>query len=303
MWDVLAFGAVAVDDICYVDRFPDRNIKLEARTTDREAGGLAGNVAVTVTRMGRTAAYCGVLGQDELSRFARGELEHEGVDCSPTATRDGAKPFHSFVIVDESDGSRTILYSSEGVTEPQSGAVTGALVGRCRVLFVDHTAPRAGLAAARLARKSGIPVVADIERVETAAGRELLGEVDHLIVGIDFAKELTGKAEPEAMVRSLMRAGRSLVAVTDGENGCWWTDAGRQVRFQPAFGVETVDTLGCGDVFHGAYAAFLAAGEPAGKAIRRAAAAAAIKATRRGVRAGIPHRNEVEAFLKDQPDC
>ena len=29
MWDVLALGAVAVDEVCYVDRFPEPNVKLE----------------------------------------------------------------------------------------------------------------------------------------------------------------------------------------------------------------------------------------------------------------------------------
>lgn len=303
MWDVLAFGAVAVDDICYVDRFPDKNVKLEVRAVDREAGGLAGNVVVTAARMGRSAAYCGVLGSDELSRFTRGELEREGVDCSPTAARDGAMPFHSFVIVDETDGSRTILYSGEGVIEPETSTITSDLIRRCGVLFVDHTAPTAGLAAARLARELQIPVVADIERVNTAAGRELLGEVDHLIIGIEFARELTGRTDPEVMVRQLMQQRRGVVAVTDGENGCWWTDSGELVNFQPAFQVEAVDTLGCGDVFHGAYAASLAAGSPAGDAFRFAAAAGAIKATRRGVRAGIPGRDEVLAFLKQQANC
>jgi sulfofructose kinase len=63
--------------------------------------------------------------------------------------------------------------------------------------------------------------------------------------------------------------------------------------------VTVVDTTGCGDVFHGAYAAGLAQGlDPVGR-VRLASAAAALKATHRGGQAGIPERAAVERFLKD----
>jgi sugar/nucleoside kinase (ribokinase family) len=66
---------------------------------------------------------------------------------------------------------------------------------------------------------------------------------------------------------------------------------------QPAFPVNVVDTTGCGDVFHGAYAAALAANFPLEKRLKFASAAAALKAQVRGGQAGCPSRTEVEAFL------
>jgi len=60
-----------------------------------------------------------------------------------------------------------------------------------------------------------------------------------------------------------------------------------------------VDTTGCGDVFHGAYAAALARGLEVAASTRFASAAAALKATKYGGQAGIPTRAAVEAFLKE----
>ncbi len=297
MWDVLAFGALAVDEICYVGGYPVPNSKNEVRATDRESGGLAGNVLVTVARMNLSAAYCGVFGNNELSRFSRAQLENEGVDCSACTTVEQAQPFHSFVIVDESTGSRTILYSSEGVTEPEPDTITSGLVENCRVLFVDHTASNAALRAARIARAAGIPVVADIERVENPAVDELLDISDHLIVGIDFGRAHTGRIAPEEVVDALEGASRRVVVVTAGEEGCWWRSTGGSVAHQKAFPVLTVDTLACGDVFHGAYAAAVAEGHIPAEAVLRATAAASLKAARRGGRSGIPRRHEVEALL------
>ena len=66
------------------------------------------------------------------------------------------------------------------------------------------------------------------------------------------------------------------------------------VRHQPALTVETVDTTGCGDVFHGAFAAALVEGQSVPEAVRFATVAAGLKATGRGGQAGIPNRAAVE---------
>ena len=58
-----------------------------------------------------------------------------------------------------------------------------------------------------------------------------------------------------------------------------------------------MDTTGCGDVFHGAYAAAIAKGVAGAKAIRFATAAASLKATRAGGQLSYPTLVEVERFL------
>jgi len=65
----------------------------------------------------------------------------------------------------------------------------------------------------------------------------------------------------------------------------------------PAYRVDVVDTLGAGDVFHGAYALALAEGRAVADAARFANAAAAIKCTRASGRRGIPSRAEVDAWI------
>ena len=75
---------------------------------------------------------------------------------------------------------------------------------------------------------------------------------------------------------------------------------GQAVKHQPAFKVKAVDTTGCGDVFHGAYASALARGLELEERIRIASAAAALKATQPGGQAGTPDREKLERFMKEQ---
>jgi len=299
-WDVLGIGAVSVDDLVYVDHHPLPDSKMEVRRIERQGGGLVGTALVASARLGARAAYCGVLdGEDELGRFTIHELEREQVDCTLVLRRHGARPFHSIIIIDSSTGQRSILFTSEGVCELPPEAITAGHVAACRVLLVDHTIGEAGLAAVGTARRNGIPVVADIEPNSNPRLPELLERVDHLIIGIEFGRQCTGEAEPEAMVRAL--AGRrACCVVTAGRDGAWYAIAGGPVKHLPAFAVHAIDTTGCGDVFHGAYAASIARAEAPARALLVATAAAGLKAMQRGGRAGIPQREAVERFLAAQ---
>jgi sulfofructose kinase len=298
VWDVLGFGAVTVDDLIYVDRYPMPDTKVTVLDKQRHGGGLAGTALVAAARLGARAAFAGILGDDELSRYTITEFEREGVDCAPVLHRPEARPIHSIIIVDRTNGQRSILPSFVGVQWRAPEEIPDTLIASCRVLFVDHHAAAAGLRAAELAHRHGIAVVGDIERENEPFVPELMAQVDHLIVGINYATHKTGRADPVTAAHTLA-AGRVCAVVTAGERGCWYADAacGAEVQYRPAFPVAVVDTTGCGDVFHGAYAASIARGESVSKAVEIASAAAAIKATQPGGRAGIPTRLEVEQFL------
>ena len=96
---------------------------------------------------------------------------------------------------------------------------------------------------------------------------------------------------------ALKTEGEKLTGTFDLGGGRVWAVEDGTIAHIPAFVVETVDTLGAGDVWHGAFALALAEGQGAREAIRFASAAAAIKCTRFGGRAGAPTRQEVDAFL------
>lgn len=299
--DILGLGAVAVDDLVYLEEYPRPDSKVRVVRRERHAGGLTGTALVAAARMGRRCAYAGVLGDDELSRFIVERLAAEGIDTAPTVRRAEARPFHSTILVDTGSQTRTILSDASGVVGADP-AVPPALVASARALFVDHVGLAGMVRAARIAREAGIPVVADFERRHGAPFDELVALVDHLVVPLEFAREATGVRDAAAAVRALWDERRSAVVVTDGAAGSWYASRERpgRVFHQPAFRVTTVDTNGCGDVFHGCYAALLCEGATVETRVRFAAAVAAMKATRRGGQQGIPSRGEAERFVAER---
>lgn len=296
-FDILGMGCVAVDELLYVPSFPVPDTKMRVRHRERQCGGLAATALVAAARAGARCTYAGTLGDDDDSRFVRATFAREGIDVAQIRFETEARPIRSFILVDEAKMTRTIVFDITGARPAQPDWPPEEALRRARVLFIDHFGVEGMIRAARIARAAGIPVVADLERNEWPEFPDLLALVDHLIVSRDFAARLTGELQPGAAVERLWTADRQLVCVTDGAAGCWYRAADTPLRQAPAFAVAVVDPTGCGDVFHGAYAAALARGLPMAERIRFASAAAALKATRHGGQAGIPTREAVLAFL------
>ena len=300
--DILGLGAVSVDDLLYVEAYPPPDGKEQVIDRDRQCGGLTATALATAARLGARCAYAGVLGDDELSAFVLRRLQEAGVETSCVQRSPSARPVHSSIVVDRRRGTRNIFYDLNGV----AGAGTHtpvSLITSARVLFVDHIGVPGMVRAARLARRAGIPVVADFEGDRHRQFPQLLSLADHLILSQGFAGQLTGARSPEQAARKLAHPDRPVAVVTCGDKGCWYLARGWSApKYQPAFKVKAGNTTGCGDVFHGAYAFALAKGMAIEARIRFAAATAALKAARADGPAGIPSLAAVRKFLKHESD-
>jgi ribokinase len=215
---------------------------------------------------------------------------------------DDARPIHSTIVVDTQRHTRNIFFQIGGAVGAHDELPHEDVIHASRVLFLDHYGTSGGIRAAKIARAAGIPVVADLERENVPRFDELLRLVDHLLVSQAFAMRYTSTRSPAEAALALWNVARQVVVVTCGAQGCWsvCAEQSEQARHHAAFEVDTVDSTGCGDVFHGAYAAFLARGCKLDDRVRFASAAAALKATQYGAQSGIPTQGQVDDFLKQR---
>ena len=129
----------------------------------------------------------------------------------------------------------------------------------------------------------------------------VLSLASHVAFSAQGLTEFAGRQQMSGtnLIDHLCAAGKLLgdvVMVTNGAEGVFWIDR-QEILHCPGFPVEVVDTLGAGDVWHGALALGLAEGQPLEQAVVFANAAAAIKCTKFGGRTGIPDRRQVTDFL------
>ena len=132
-----------------------------------------------------------------------------------------------------------------------------------------------------------------------------LPQID-LFIGSEFVfdalfpqKKEKGLNALEEECRELALRGPGVVLFTFGEKGCVGYTKEEGYFVLPAFEVDAIDTVGAGDVFHGAFLASYLKGKTVKECARAASAVSAIKCTRIGGRAGIPDSAVLERFLKD----
>lgn len=297
--DVLGLGCTAVDELLYVQAIPPADGKARVLRSARQCGGLTATALVAAARLGARCAFGGMLGNDDISRFVEETLAREGVETTTIVRHPAAAPVHSRIAVG-ADGARTIYYEFKGLLGADDKRPDEATLASARVIFIDQYGMKGNLRAAEIARRSGGSIVADMEDESDPLFGQVMGCIDHLVLSQDFALRLSGKTSPAEACKAMWSDRRKAVVVTCGVGGCWYLDGdmGEKPQHQKAFDVKVVDTTGCGDVFHGAYAAALAGGMALGERIRFASAAAAMKATRPGGQTGIPTLSQLQEFLK-----
>ena len=301
---VLCVGQATLDHVFTVDGQLRAGHKHVAGAHATVGGGVAANAAVTVARLGGHAVIAGRIGDDHAGDLVAAGLEAEGVDTRLLGREPGAATPVSAVIVGP-DGDRTIVnHTPTHLFDDERRDFDDVVPD---AVLVDGRWPTGTAAGLRLARRLGVAGVVDVDRRprddEFATMCDL---ASHLVFGRDAAAAVTGASDPALAVRRLAATidaatttgNSTLVAVTCGEQGVWWSEHG-DVAWLPALSVAAVDTTAAGDVFHGALALALAEGMPIADALGFATTTSAIKCSRRGAREGIPTRREVEELLAD----
>ena len=278
VYDVLGVGISAVDDTLTVESYPQPGAKVAVLSSARHGGGLACTAIAAVAVLGGKTAFIARFGTDELSNYIRSNLSQRGVDVSHIISDPISQPYHSRIIIDRTTGERTIFYDLSRYQPVQAADVSTELLASARVLLVDFLSAPGPLDLILKARRAKVPVVLDIEG-QCAESAAVLEHVDHLVVPEEFARWSTGQQDLCAACAALAAIPRAGTVVTAGAEGCWWTNSPQRppVHF-PAFAVKAVNTNGCGDTFHGAYALAIANNFPIREAVCFASASAAIKA-------------------------
>jgi len=299
MATVITLGVAVQDFVFSVDEIPVEPRKYRAKDLAVIGGGCGATAAVAVARLGGDSRLIARLGDDMTAQIIVGELEDDGVNCSGMKRFDGCKSPLSAITVD-SNGERLVMnYRDEAMpTDPEF--VTDHFAGADAVL-ADSRWPEGALHLFGLAIEKGIPAVLDGEMPFGGGERKAVKLATHPVFSTQGLSDYVNKPDllNGLLAASAMRDGR-WTAVTDGPNGVYVAQDGAVKRL-PGHKVAVVDTLGAGDVWHGAFALGLAEGRSNDDAMIFASGAAALKCTQFGGRKGTPTRQTLNEFLESHP--
>jgi sulfofructose kinase len=293
MAKVIVAGVAVVDFVFNVDEMPRRPEKYRARDATIVGGGCAANAAVAIARLGGEANLVARLGDDRIGDIIISDLQAENVDTGfVDRAKDGRSSFSSIYI--DSGGERQIMNFRGSGLNQQTGWLEQT--PRSDAILADNRWAQGAAKMMEIARRRDIPGIID---GEDPIDPESLTIASHVAFSSQGLVALTGEKDLTKALKSAAMRLSCWLCVTDGAKGVYFLNNGR-IEHIPGFDVEVKDTLGAGDVWHGAFALCLAQGTGEVDAIIFANAVAAIKCTKYGGRDGCPDRNTTDKFLKEQ---
>jgi sugar/nucleoside kinase (ribokinase family) len=299
---ILCIGMPVRDLTFRVPGVPARGSKEHASHFDEICGGNALNAAIGIVRLGGRASICGPIGdaRETSSRFIFEQMAHEGIDTAHIVHMRGLVTPISAIMIDPS-GERTIVTFRDPELWKVELPDTNTLLEDCHAILTESRCAEFCTDLCAEARRRGIPVIVDVDRAMSL--REgLLTASSHLVFSSEPLQETAGLSDDGQALKMIARLTPSFLAGTRGPRGTIWLDEHQDLQETPAFPVHTVDTLGAGDIFHGAFALAITEGQELRQALRFASAAAALKCTRFGGAFAAPQRTEVEELLsRDSP--
>jgi sugar/nucleoside kinase (ribokinase family) len=234
-------------------QLPGNNQKVVASDYTVPAGGPATNAAVTFSYLGDRATLVGAIGTHPITHLIRSDLEHHGVtiaDLDPVATE---PPPVSSIIVTEATGDRAVISINATKIQASIQQIPTAIESDIDVVLIDGHQMAVGCAIAQLAKHQAIPVV--IDGGSWKPGFEtVLPFVDYAICSANFYPP--GCSNSEEVMAYLAAVGIPHIAITQGEKPIQYFNLGVSGQIQvPQSNV--VDTLGAGDIFHGAFCHYI----------------------------------------------
>ena len=308
---VVCLGEILVD---FVAREAGVSVG-EAASFQRVMGGAPANVAVGVSRLGRSSAFLGCVGDDPFGRFLTAELRAEGVDVAGLQTTAAARTSLAFVSLDAAGERSFVFFRQPGADMLLAAAqLDRARLSRARIFHFGsfslsaEPAASATREALRLARAGGALISYDPNLrlhlwPDAEAARRailpLIDQVDILKLSAEELLILTADGDARSLWRNSLRA----LIVTDGGRGARLITPSGDWR-APGFRVRTVDTTGAGDAFVAALLARLAeqpnalAAAPE-ETLRYACAAGALATTARGATTAMPTQKAIQQLLAE----
>lgn len=277
-------GLSTIDIVYRVEKFPAPHTKIAAQSQDIFVGGPSTNAAVAFAHLGGAASLVTAVGRHALADVIRKDLEAHAVRLLDLNPSFDALPAISSVCVDAA-GRRSIVSANAARIDVTATNVDLHALENARVVLVDGHFMQSCQTWAAAAHERGTPVVLDGGSWKDGT-EELLASVSIAICSANFRPP--GCSNEEKTVRYLKQHGVKHIAISNGADPVLF-ESGSSSGTLRVPQVAAVDTMGAGDILHGAFCFFVSIGHGFVEALSEAAQIASESCRYHGTREWMQH--------------
>lgn len=306
--DVVLLGLCVIDHLIQVSTLPEPEGAAVALREEERGGGMAANVAVALSRLGRHAGIVTTLGDDKLAERMLTDLQSEGVDTAYVIRRPNQPSTYVILLFDTKFHRSGIFFHPDTLFSLRPDELDTGYITNASVFFTDLEPAEPALYGARCMRDAGGVVVVDVQAgvsqsqvlgIDQEVVNEAASLSDLLLPSHEGLLELAGRETVDDALDVLCGQYPDLiVAVTLSAAGSILARGRERIRI-PAYPIAAVDTTGAGDIYHAALIEALYFRDwSLERAGHFASAAAALGCTSVGARTAAPTVDAVERLLQ-----
>ena len=302
MKPILCVGACAWTTIFRVAHLPQGSAKIIPDEAIQIGDGMSASAACAIVKLGGHAEFWARVGDDANGRAAIASLTEAGLDCNQVRFVPGVKGSFCSVVID-GEGERIVIPRHDPALPDDTAWLPLERIanGEFSAVLTEVRWPEGAAAVLDAARAARIPAILDAEVGAPGVLDTLARHATHVLYSETGLAAHAGESDVRSqLLRVQSMLPHAFVGVTRGAEGFFWLAKPTAESFEQATGVAVtaIDTLGAGDVFHGAYALALVEGMSTHEAARFACVAASLKCEVFGGRIGAPDRAKVTPYLR-----
>ena len=291
---IYSVGSIFLDHIIKINSFPKKPIKLLAEGIEKRLGGSAAVSSFTIKKLGVDSSFIGRLGDDDVSKYLKGELSNFKIKHKDIITIKGAKSSQSYVFEDK-QGERLLAAFNEkkllNNKKLPKISFTKNITFMCDLRWIDAT-----LYIAKNCKKNNLIQVVDLDNYKlNIKVKQIVDLSSYPIFSETGAFEYTKIKSIIGSLKKMYLMKKKFYAITAGKKGVYWIENGNIFNCKPPK-IKVVETNCAGDVFHGAFAAFIHQKYPVSDSMKLATATASLKCTKKGGIYSIPSYLSVKKF-------
>jgi sugar/nucleoside kinase (ribokinase family) len=275
----LFWGLLTIDLHYFTKYYPEENTKTKVKKFNTYIGGPATNAAITFQHLGGEAKLTTAIGKNSYNSMIREELASYHIDVVDLKVKEKVEPIFASVITNESSGARTIFsYLPPKATLNDEDPLDPL---KYDIALFDGFYIETAIEKAKACREKGITTMLDGGSWKNNTD-ELLKYIDVAICSEDFVPP--GITHQEDITAYLLNKGVKKAAITRGDKPIIVNEGEVNLLIEIPK-TDVVDTLGAGDIFHGAFCYYYAHNQNLVEALEKAAQVASYSCQFHGPRA------------------